>query len=133
MTADAAVVMDEEVQKCQQRLHGSRRGGSFIRKTLHFHQKREQNGAAKAFPLWTHNSEDQEALMVLFISLFLTFPVRLMVGVVEVVALLRRVEVVHVNVKVVRRLPEVVLALVQRQADARGGELLPLRWASLQG
>lgn len=56
-----------------------------------------------------------------------------MVGVVKVVALLWRVEVVHVDVQVVRRLPEVVLALVQRQADARGGELLPLRWASLQG
>lgn len=56
-----------------------------------------------------------------------------MVGVVKVVALLWRVEVVHVNVQIVRRLPEVVLALVQRQADARGGELLSLCWASLQG
>lgn len=56
-----------------------------------------------------------------------------MVGVVKVVALLRRVEVIHVNVQIVRRLTEVVLALVQRQADAGGGELLPLGGASLQG
>lgn len=56
-----------------------------------------------------------------------------MVRVVKVVALLWRVEVVHVNVQIVWRLTEVVLALVQRQADARGRELLPLGWASLQG
>lgn len=68
---NAAVFMEEEVQKSQQRLHESHRGGGSIRKTQHFHRqkkKREQNRAAMAFPRWTHNSKDQEALMVLFIS-----------------------------------------------------------------
>lgn len=62
-----------------------------------------------------------------------TFPVGVVVGVVEVVALVRRVQVVHVDVEVVRRLPEVVLALVQRQADPRGGELFTLSRTALQG
>lgn len=62
-----------------------------------------------------------------------TFPVGLVVGVVQVVPLLRRVQLVHVDVQVVRRLPEVVLALVQRQADSRGRELFALTWTPLQG
>lgn len=62
-----------------------------------------------------------------------TFPVRLVVRVVQVVPLVRRVKLVHVDVEVVWRLPEVVLALVQRQADSRGGELFTLTWTSLQG
>lgn len=62
-----------------------------------------------------------------------TFPVRLLVGVVEVVPLVRRVQLVHVDVQVVWRLPEVVLALVQRQADPRGGELFTVTWTPLQG
>lgn len=41
-----------------------------------------------------------------------TFPVRLVVGVVKVVPLLRRVQLVHVDVQVVWRLAEVVFALV---------------------
>lgn len=67
------------------------------------------------------------------VKLARTFPVRLLVGVVQVVPLVRRVKLVHVDVEVVWRLPEVVLALVQRQADSRGGELFTLAWASLQG
>lgn len=62
-----------------------------------------------------------------------TFPVRLLVSVVQVVPLVRRVQLVHVDVQVIRRLPEVVLALVQRQADSRGGELFTLTWTPLQG
>lgn len=62
-----------------------------------------------------------------------TFPVRLVVSVVQVVPLVRRVKLVHVDVEVVWRLPEVVLALVQRQADSRGGELFTVARTSLQG
>lgn len=56
-----------------------------------------------------------------------------MVSVVEVVPFVRRVQLVDVDVEVVWRLPEVVLALVQRQADSRGGELFTLTWTPLQG
>ena len=49
-----------------------------------------------------------------------------MVGVVQVIALVRRVKVVHVDVKVVGGLSQLVLALVQGEADGGGGQLLPL-------
>lgn len=44
-----------------------------------------------------------------------------MVRVVEVVPLIWSIEVVYVNVQIIWRLPQVILALVQRQADTRGG------------
>lgn len=63
-----------------------------------------------------------------------TFPVHLMVRVVEVILLVRSVQVVDIYVEIVGRLPQVVLALVQRKADSGGGELLSLAGtSSLQG
>lgn len=41
-----------------------------------------------------------------------TFPVHFMVRVVQVVPLIRSIEVVHVNVEIIRCLPEVILTLV---------------------
>lgn len=56
-----------------------------------------------------------------------------MVCVVEVIPLIGSVEVVHVYVQVIGRLSQVILALVQGQADTRGRELFSLGGTSLQG
>lgn len=64
-------------------------------------------------------------------TLCLTFPVQLIIGVVQDVGFVGCVQIVHVDVQVIRRVEQVVFALIQREADPRGRELFPLRAASI--
>lgn len=87
---------------------------------------------ALRFGIWKHVKMSQ---LSDFRPIFVrpTVPVHLVVRVVQVIAVVRSVEVIDVDVKVVRRLAQIVLALVQREADAGGRQFLPLGAASLKG
>lgn len=59
--------------------------------------------------------------------LCLTFPVQLVIRIVQDISFIRCVQIVHINVQVIRCVEQVVFALIQREADPRGGELFSLR------